>query len=122
MRFDAQLYFANASFFKEHVNALAATKGADLKTIILKFDSINNLDSSAAHMLDELVTNYKEKRVAILFTGVKGLVRDALDKSHLLEKFGTQHFFMSVQEAVDYVDKKKHGHRVFDNYTLQTNS
>ena len=121
IRFDAQLYFANSSFFKEKVYALAATKGTDLKTIILNFDSINNLDSSAAHMLDELVVDYKEKGVAMLFTGVKGPVRDALDKSHLLDKIGTQNFFMSVQEAVDYVDKKKNGHRVFDNYILQTN-
>ncbi len=121
IRFDAQLYFANSSFFKEQVQALAAKKGTDLKNIILNFDSINNIDSSAAHMLEELVTDFKEKEVTILFTGVKGPVRDALERSHLLDKIGTQHFFMSVQEAVDYLDKKKNGHPVLEDYILQTN-
>ncbi len=121
IRFDAQLYFANSSFFKEQVQALAAKKGTDLKNIILNFDSINNIDSSAAHMLEELVIDFKEKEVTILFTGVKGPVRDALERSHLLDKIGTQHFFMSVQEAVDYLDKKKNGHPVLEDYILQTN-
>ncbi len=121
IRFDAQLYFANSNFFKEQVHTLAAKKGTALKNIILNFNSINDLDSSAAHMLEELVVDYKENGVTILFTGVKGPVRDALERSHLLEKMGSQHFFMSVQDAVNFIDKKKNDYPVLENYILQTN-
>ena len=120
MRFDAQLYFANSSFFKENINAYAARKGADLNTIILEFASVNNLDSSAAHTLSELVTDYKDKGVTFLFSRVKGPVRDAMEKSHLIEKIGKQHFFMSIQAAVDFVDKKGNPSEL-EAYILQTN-
>ena len=123
IRFDAQLYFANTNFFKENVRKLANKKGADLKNIILNFDSIITLDSSAAHMLDELVADYKAKRITLLFTGVKGPVRDAMEKSNLIKKIGEKHFFMSVQEGVDFIDNatQERSSPVFEDYTLQTN-
>jgi len=107
IRFDAQLYFANTSYFRDKVNEFAEQKGAALKTIILNFNSINNLDSSAAHMLETLVNDYRQKGIKILFAGVKGPVRDAMDKSHLIDIIGRGHFFMSVQEAVDFVEGRR---------------
>jgi len=123
LRFDAQLYFANTQFFKETITRYATKKGAALKTIILNFDSINNVDSSATNMLEEVVKAYRINDVKVLFTGVKGPVRDAMEKTHLIEIIGEQHFFMSVQKAVDFVDNQKNGVQQveFKEYVLQTN-
>lgn len=121
IRFDAQLYFANSSYFRDKVNELATLKGNTLKTIILNFNSINNLDSSAAHMLEELVNDYRKKGIKTLFTGVKGPVRDAMDKSHLIEVIGKAHFFMSVQEAVDFLENRRNKAELeLKNYVLQS--
>lgn len=122
MRFDAQLYFANTSFFKDTITDFADQKGSTLKAIILNFSSINNLDSSAAHMLEELVKDYRTKGVKILFAGVKGPVRDAMERSQLIAVIGTTHFFMSVQAAVDFLDNKENmAEQEFKEYVLQYN-
>lgn len=122
-RFDAQLYFANTNYFRNSLEELVTKKGVPLKTIILCFDSINNLDSSAAQMLGEIVTDYCNQQISVLFTGVKGPVRDAMERAHLLEKISQQNCFMSIQDAVDSVDKKLSASpkRDMKNYVLQTN-
>jgi SulP family sulfate permease len=105
IRFDAQLYFANTNFFKDTLEELSAKKGEALKYIIINAESINNLDSSAAHAVEEVVEDYKRLGITILFTGVKGPVRDAMSRAHLTEKIGEQNFFLSIQDAVDYIDQ-----------------
>jgi SulP family sulfate permease len=120
LRFDAQLYFANSGYFRDMVDEYYNERKACLTTIIFNFDSINNMDSSAAAMLQELLIDYKLLGINILFTGVKGPVRDAMEKNHLIEKIGSDNFFMSIQEAVNCIDNKNRK-RVFQDYTLQTN-
>jgi len=121
LRFDAQLYFANSNYFKDKVNEFATQREKHLKTIILNFDSINNLDSSAARMLEELVKDYRKRSIKTLFTGVKGPVRDAMDKSHLITIIGREHFFMSIQEAVNFLEKRSNGtHLELKKYVLQS--
>lgn len=123
MRFDSSLYFANTDFFRNNLEEMASRKGDALKTIIINADSISSMDSSAMHLVQELVEMYQSKGVELFFTGVKGPVRDALVKGHLIEKIGEQHFFMSVQEAVDFFDQQNEAKQndVFEKYTLQTN-
>lgn len=122
MRFDAQLYFANIQFFKEKLAAFVVQKGVGLKTIILNFDSIIMIDSSAAQILEEIVFDYKANDVKILFTNVKGPVRDAMERSNLIKIIGQQNCFMSVQKAVNFVDNQQSSSSgQFKNYTSQVN-
>ena len=122
LRFDSSLYFANTNYFKDQIHEMADRKGDSLLAIIVNSDSINSLDSSGAHALDELLEEYHGKGVKIIFTGVKGPVRDMLSRAHITEKIGQECFFMSVQEAVDYFDKKNKKEEVpFSDYTLQVN-
>lgn len=122
-RFDAQLYFANTSFFRDSLEEEAVEKGKDLKTIILCFNSINNIDSSAVHALEEIVEDYRTNQIKVLFTGVRGPVRDAMERAHLLEKIGTENCFMGIQKAVDFIDgEQQQRTEEMDKYTLQTNA
>ncbi len=121
LRFDAQLYFANVNFFRDKMNELIQAKGKALKTIIINAESINNVDSSAIHALEELVDDLQAEQISLFFSGVKGPVRDAFVKGHLLEKIGKHAFFMSVQEAVDFHKNQGSQTAKFDDYTLQAN-
>lgn len=123
IRFDAQLYFANVSYFKEKIEEMIRAKGAGLETLILNAESINNVDSTAIHALEDLVESLRSAQLQLCFTGVKGPVRDAMAKGHLTEKIGVDHFFMSVQEAVDYHDALKVASTPVNHqaFTLQTN-
>lgn len=120
LRFDAQLYFANIAYFKDTIEELVAKKGKKLKAVILNAESINNMDSSAVHAVDELVDELRAQHIQVFFSGVKGPVRDAMKKGHLVQKIGERAFFMTVQEAVDYFDEEV-GTLQFQEYTLQNN-
>ena len=120
VRFDAQPYFANINYFKEKLEELVEKKGKRLKAIVINAESINNRDSSAVHMLEEVVDEYRAANIDVVFHSVKGPVRDAMAKAHLIEKIGEDHFFMSNQEAVDFVARKEDSQQ-WKPYVLQTN-
>ena len=124
IRFDAQLYFANTTYFKDKLIDLIAEKGKELQFLIIDGESINALDSSAIYTLDEIHDKISEKGIIIAFTGLKGPVRDSLVKSGLMKKIQFDHCFMSIQEAVDYFKKislkKKKGYS-YQEYIKQVN-
>lgn len=101
-RFDAQLFYANASYFRDNLEEMTLKKGTALKLIVLDAESINRVDSTGVEMLKERVRYYKKKGVAFYFAGVKGPVRDDLFKSGLLEIIDIHHFFMRANQAVKY--------------------
>ncbi len=124
VRFDAQLHFANTTYFKDKLQEFAEYKGDKLKLLIIDGESLNNLDSSAIYALDEIINYFNNKNVDIVFTGLKGPVRDTLKKSGLIHKIGDDNCFMSIQEAVDCYKNncmEKPKKMKFKEYIKQTN-
>ena len=117
-RFDARLYFANATFFKEIFEEEIEKKGNDLKLVILDADSMNGLDSSGVHALEEVVEDCKNRNLKFSIVGLKGPLRDILHKSGLVEKMGKECFFFRIQHAVDFYDNKDD--QRYKEYALQT--
>lgn len=101
VRFDAQLYFANTTFFKDKLEEMADKRGDKLKLIIIDGESMNNLDSSGVHALKDIIDLYQSKEIEVTFSGMKGPVRDAMLKGGVIDKIHFDHCFMSIQEAVD---------------------
>ena len=102
IRFDAQLFFANASYFRDNVDLLAAKKGEALKLIVIDAESINRVDSTGADMLIDRINYYKKKGVIFYLAGVKGPVRDSLFKAGILNSIDINHFFMNIYTAVKF--------------------
>jgi SulP family sulfate permease len=125
LRFDAQLYFANINYFKDKLEEWMMDRKGELMVVILNAESINYLDSSAIHVLDQIIDEFRAEGIDMFFTGVKGPVRDAMAKGHLLEKIGENNFFMSVQDAVDCYEEKCAQRETeaakMKDYVLQTN-
>jgi len=125
VRFDAQLYFANTSFFKDKLEELVIEKGDKLRLIVIDCESMNSIDSSGIHMLEEIIDDYHSKNLIINFSGVKGPVRDAMEKGGLLNKIGLDHFYMSIQEAVDSYESRRNNmdsKQKFKKFLGQTNT
>ncbi|MEY2949636.1 MAG: hypothetical protein RLZZ248_837 [Bacteroidota bacterium] len=120
LRFDAQLYFANINYFSSKIDEFVEQKGKGLKMIIINAESINNMDSSAVKAVEDMVMEYRAQGIEFAFASVKGPVRDAMSKAHLIEKIGENHFFMSIQDAIDDYDQTTS--QKFDGYTTQANS
>lgn len=121
VRFDARLYFANASYFQEQIHFFAQKKGAHLKAIILDAEVINNIDSTGVAVLKDIKDHYAQRNISLFITNVKGPVRDVMAKSGLTEKVGAEYFFMSIQEAVDFYFLEEDKKRVYSKYVNQTN-
>jgi SulP family sulfate permease len=101
-RFDAQLFYANASYFRDHLDEMSAKKGASLKLIVLDAESINRIDSTGVEMLKERIQFYQKKGISFYFAGVKGPVRDLLFRGGLLEIIDINHLFMRANDAVKF--------------------
>jgi len=101
-RFDAQLFYANASYFRDNLDEMASKKGKALKLIVLDAESINRVDSTGLEMLKERIKYYQKKDIKFYFAGVKGPVRDDLFRSGVLQIIDINHFFMRANQAVKY--------------------
>lgn len=101
-RFDAQLFYANSSYFRDKLDEMTDKKGKALKLIVLDSESINRIDSTGVEMLKERIKFYQKKGVLFYFAGAKGPLRDALFKGGLLEIIDVNHFFMRANDAVKF--------------------
>lgn len=104
LRFDAQLYFGNAEFFRETIERLSADKGPDLRYVILDGASISDMDSTGVHTLHEVVTFLRERGIIFIMTSVIGPVRDVLTQTGLLEEIGEAQIYLNVYEAISQLD------------------
>ncbi|WP_165733925.1 SulP family inorganic anion transporter [Polaribacter sp. 20A6] len=101
-RFDAQIFYANSSYFRDKLDEMAYRKGDALKLIVLDAESINRVDSTGVEMLKERIKFYKKKGITFLLAGVKGPVRDDLFRSGILSIIDINHFFMRSNDAVKF--------------------
>jgi SulP family sulfate permease len=118
-RIDSEVFFANTAYFKDSIIKMAYQKPA-LKNIIINAEGISSLDSSAIHMFNDLVTEFEQSDIKIIFTCVKGAVRDAMYKGDILHRLDEDHFFLSIQNALEFIDGKAehlHGKYAFQSDT-----
>ena len=120
-RFDAQLFYANASFFVERLESMVAEKENELRLIVLDAESINRVDSTGVEMLKEQIRYYQKRGVQFYFAGVKGPVRDNLFRGKILDIITLDHFFMRVNGAVNfYKTGEKEYQNKYANYIHQS--
>ncbi|MBK8504720.1 MAG: solute carrier family 26 protein [Saprospiraceae bacterium] len=125
VRFDASLFFGNIERFNDALNEYIDQKGKQLRTIIINCESINTIDSTALSTLEEMLQDAEKADLLLLFSSVKGPIRDRLLMSPIIRDHSSNHFFMSIQDAVAYNDVGRtddgfpRPHRA---YTLQTNT
>ena len=121
-RFDAQLFYANAGYFRDSLDQMVEEKGAALKLIVLDAESINRIDSTGIEMLKERVRYYQKKHIIFYFSSLKGPVRDLLFRAGLLDSIDKTHFFIRTHDAVEYYktgdgsQQEKHAKYIHQSY------
>jgi SulP family sulfate permease len=103
VRLDAQFYFGNVNFLKEKLRELEARVDGQLRAVVLDASGINQIDASAEVGLCEIARDYRQREVRFVLANVKGPVRDVLDRSGFLERLGSEHLFLRVEDAVEAV-------------------
>ena len=127
VRFDAQLFYANAAYFKDALKKMEAARKDPVHTVILDAAGINTIDSTGVHLIQDLIREYKERNIHFIMAQVKGPVRDLMNRAQLMDLLGTNNLFFTVEEAVETCQpqQKTHHHQngSLKNYaTLATQS
>jgi SulP family sulfate permease len=100
LRIDESLYFANSGFLEDRIRAALAER-PDVRWIVLDFWSVNDIDAVAIETLEELMRQYRTSGRRFLFAGVKGPVRDLMERAGWGDTVGRDMWHLSVQHALD---------------------
>jgi sulfate permease, SulP family len=113
-RFDSPLYFASSNAFVDQSIALIKARPAKPTCFILDASSINFLDSTGIHSMEELITYLKTNNIRLAVAGAIGPVRDKFKRSGLMDVIGADRFYFDVAEAVEMRNRES-----LDNTTVE---
>jgi len=102
LRFNSSLFFANVNYLEDKVLETVASM-PELKHILIVGNAMNELDASGEVLLSQLVTRLRERGLDISFSGLNDHVLDVMKRTHLIEKVGPDHFYYSVEHAVQEI-------------------
>lgn len=106
IRFDAQLYFANAKYFHESLVRAMEAKGPKLKHIILDASAISDIDSTGMQVMVGIIRDLIKKNITFTMAGCIGPVRDFIKKTTIKDVIETGESFLNVQNAINYLEHK----------------
>mmetsp|Transcript_108070 Transcript_108070/g.345131 ORF Transcript_108070/g.345131 Transcript_108070/m.345131 type:complete len:260 (-) Transcript_108070:48-827(-) len=98
------MYFANASFIKD----VLLTYVEDLKEvneteyIVLEMTPVISLDSTAVHVIQDLVHDFRSRGIQVAFAMVGNRVEKTMRNAKVTDFIGSQWFFPTVNQAVAF--------------------
>jgi MFS superfamily sulfate permease-like transporter len=107
VRFDGPLFFANAGYLEDQIRKRRLTKKA-LKHIIIVANGINDIDASGQEALSFVVDRLRQAGIDISISGVNESVMAALERTHLAEKIGEDHFYSDIHAAIQVIHGQTH--------------
>ncbi|BCW67308.1 transporter [Arthrobacter sp. NicSoilB4] len=99
-RFDAPLFFANGAVFTDHIRALVASAPDPVRWVIVASEAITGLDTTALDDLVALDDELAKRGISLVFAEMKGPIKDRLIRFGVSSRFGPDHFFPTVTNAV----------------------
>lgn len=99
LRFDATLFFGNASFFEDTILKLERNN-PNLKYILVIANGINDIDASAVEMLRGLVERLRECGITLVFSGAKRHFMEVIERTGLAKQIGEENFYRADNTAL----------------------
>jgi high affinity sulfate transporter 1 len=103
LRIDTPLYFFNAQEASEQILRLADAH-PDVHVVVLDMSATNDLDVTATDLLAETFDELQRRHMQLLLVKVKGIVRDRLRRTGLMDVLGEEHIYSSMTAAVDAIE------------------
>ena len=107
IRFDAPLFFANASYLEDQIADRIESK-KDLRHLIIAAGGMNDIDASGEEVLSLVVSNVRSSGRDISFCEVNERVLEVLERTYLLEKIGRDHIYSTMEKAACAVHELAH--------------
>jgi len=107
IRFDAPLFFANASYLEDQVTErMRAMK--KLKHIVIVANGINDMDASGEEALSLLVDRIRSAGLDVSLSGVNEAVMQVMQRTHLEAKIGADHIYPTIEQVIEAVHADAH--------------
>ena len=101
IRFDGTLFFANAHDFVTALRSAIADADPPPQVVLIDGESMNDIDATAVITLRETQEQLEKIGVEIRFARIKTHVMEVMERGGLEETIPPEHFYPSVQTAVD---------------------
>ncbi len=106
VRIDASLYFANTGFLDDYLHRRLSER-PDVQWVLLDLSGVNDVDAVAVDAMEEMMDNYRDRGIRFLFSGMKGPVRDLIQRAGWEEKYGDIFQYPSLSHALKETEKTK---------------
>ena len=107
VRFDAPLFFANASYLEDQITS-RRIEMEKLKHIIIVANGINDIDASGEETLSLIIDRIRSAGLDISFSVINESVMRVFKRTHLLEKIGNDHIYPTMEKAICTVHEHTH--------------
>ena len=98
-RFDAPLFFANATTFRDKVRRLAKADPPP-SWILIAAEPMTDVDTTASDVLEELDQALNAAGISLVFAELKDPVRQKIERYGLTRTIDPHHFFPTLESAV----------------------
>jgi len=119
VRLDGMLSFFTLSHMRNKLDKWEKSASVPIHTILIDGVSISHVDSSGMHLMLEMLDSYQKRNITVVFSDIKGVVRDAFKRSGIDHRVGLENFFLTTQEAIDYVQSAQ-GRCLSSNFSLNS--
>jgi high affinity sulfate transporter 1 len=102
-RWEAPLFFANASTFERNIRGLVRDRRP--RWIVLDCAAVTDLDVTAAGMLKALDDDLNGRGIHLAFVELRGHLQDLVEKYGLDESLDRDHFYTSIDQALQEIDR-----------------
>jgi MFS superfamily sulfate permease-like transporter len=99
-RFDQEIFFANATFFRDQIRHLVESSSPRPRTILVDAAAVTHIDTTAVDVLTELDNELSAERIRLAFARIKGPVHDILTRAGLVELLGPESFYPTLESGV----------------------
>lgn len=87
-------------FFAAADKILKISVKEDTKCLILRMRSVNAIDATAMHSLEQLYEGYEKKHIQVILSHVNAQPRRVMDKSGFTQKIGEENFCVHIDDAL----------------------
>ena len=92
-------------FFAAADKILKISVKEDTKCLILRMRSVNAIDATAMHSLEQLYDSYEKKNIQIILSHVNEQPKSVMDKAGFTKKVGADNFCSHIDEALERAKK-----------------
>ncbi len=101
LRFDAQLFFANANVFRQAVLDCVDAADTPVRVVLVDAEGITDIDATALAMLDQLITDLADRGVQLWTARMSQPVADITSRHAHIAEVHPAREYPTVRSAVD---------------------